>query len=186
MSWVLKRSPAQLVNRLVLLVLADHANKDGTGAWPSTDTIAAEARCSVRSAQYALGALEAGGAITQTSWSEKGTKVWKVEMTDAASRATFAPRPRARRLRDDAQPATGAAQHATESLSHVAPEPSLEPSGPVPDPPSARARAKAEGEEKPPVVIAEGTTAKTASRLRRTAERTGRDVIDHTTKGGRR
>lgn len=128
-QWVLQKSPAQLVNRLVLLVLADHANGDGTGAWPSTETIAKEARCSIRSAQYALNALEQAGAIKQTGWSKHGTREWKVEMTRTAARARFAPRPV---TKPTSQIASPDAIHGA----NLAPERSVEPSLNHPSPPA--------------------------------------------------
>ena len=47
-SWVLSHSEERLGNRLVLIVLADHAAKDGSDAFPSVNTIAQEARMSKR------------------------------------------------------------------------------------------------------------------------------------------
>lgn len=87
MSWVLKRSPARLGERLVLLVLADHASDDGTDAFAAVSTIAFEARISERAAQYALRNLEAGGAIAATGVHPQwGTTIYSVRMDDSAER----------------------------------------------------------------------------------------------------
>ena len=64
-SWVLRHSPATLGDRLVLLVLADKADEDGTNAWPSVATIAAESRLSERQAQRCLRNLEQTGQVVR-------------------------------------------------------------------------------------------------------------------------
>ena len=107
-SWVLHHSKARLGDRLVLLVLADKANDDGTGAWPSVRTIAREARMSVRAVQYSLRRLERAGAIVSTGSSGHGTTVYTVVTTPPANSARV--------------------QSTTENVSDFAPEPSLEPS----------------------------------------------------------
>ena len=43
---------------LVLIVLATHAHEDGTSAFPAVETIAAKARVTRRTVQYALRRLE--------------------------------------------------------------------------------------------------------------------------------
>lgn len=44
MSWVFEHSQSTLGDRLVLLAIADHANNEGTDAWPSIPTIAEKAK----------------------------------------------------------------------------------------------------------------------------------------------
>lgn len=64
LSWVLKKSPAEKADRLVLLVLADKAGDEGAGARPAVTTIQCEARLRGRSTvQAALRTLERAGAI---------------------------------------------------------------------------------------------------------------------------
>lgn len=63
MSWVLRHSEATQGERLVLLVLADHAGDDGCHSYPSVPTIAREARLSERQVQYALKNLKGRGEI---------------------------------------------------------------------------------------------------------------------------
>jgi hypothetical protein len=78
-SWVLRHSPVAVSShRLVLLALADRANDDGTGAWPSVATLAREARVSERSVQYALRRLETGGHIAKTGIHETGTTIYRL------------------------------------------------------------------------------------------------------------
>lgn len=85
MSWVLKHSPVDNpTERLVLLVLADKANDDGTGAYPSQSTIASEARRPERTVRDALAALEAAGHIERdgkTGYRNR-TVVWRVVMAE--------------------------------------------------------------------------------------------------------
>jgi hypothetical protein len=89
MDWVLRHSEEKLGRRLVLLVLADHANTDGTGAWPSVDTIAREARLSRRQTQTCLRELVKSGAIAEAGTSAQGTRIYDVLMggADSAPRA---------------------------------------------------------------------------------------------------
>jgi DNA-binding IscR family transcriptional regulator len=61
-AWVLEHEHTTSGReRLVLLAIANH-DGDG-GSWPSVATLAREAGCSERSAQYALRELEAAGVI---------------------------------------------------------------------------------------------------------------------------
>lgn len=83
-SWVWHRSPvAHRGDLLVLLVLADHAHDDGSGAYPSVDTIADKARLTRRGAQLALRRLEERGAIRPTGANgPHGTVEYRVLMAD--------------------------------------------------------------------------------------------------------
>ena len=80
MSWVLRNSEATLGQRLVLLVIADHANHDGSKSWCSVATIAHEARLSRAQVQRCLRALESAGAIVETGKGPKGTHEYSVAM----------------------------------------------------------------------------------------------------------
>lgn len=79
-AWVLRHSEERLGNRLVLLVLADHANSDGTNVWASVETIARHARMSGRQTRSCLRTLEASGAVERTGVSSHGTNVYRVVM----------------------------------------------------------------------------------------------------------
>jgi Helix-turn-helix domain len=76
----MENSDERLGRRLVLLVLADHAKKDGTNAWPSIDTIAHEARLSRAQVIRCLNELKEANAITERGTSRSGTKVYDVVM----------------------------------------------------------------------------------------------------------
>jgi hypothetical protein len=59
-GWVLKGAKVgDAVAKLVLLALANHANDDGTAAWPSQKTIAAYAEVTVRTVRTKLEYLQA-------------------------------------------------------------------------------------------------------------------------------
>lgn len=76
-SWVLRHSESKLGDRLVAIVLADHAREDGTSAWPSVETIAHQSRLSVRQARRCLRNLEESGEIKETGTSRKGTHIYE-------------------------------------------------------------------------------------------------------------
>jgi hypothetical protein len=65
-SWVLDHSESTLGSRLVFISIANHAKKDGTGAWPSVRLIAEEAHLSEREVRYCLRSLEASGELKTT------------------------------------------------------------------------------------------------------------------------
>jgi Helix-turn-helix domain len=85
MVWVLEHSDETLGRRLVLLALADKANDDGTGAWPSVETLARSARLSTRQVQRCLRDLERSGAIVREGTSSYGTTQWGVNMSGRQS-----------------------------------------------------------------------------------------------------
>ena len=62
------RTDLPTVEKMVLLVIADHASDDGTEAWPSQATIAAKASISIRTVQRAVHSLVNAGYL----WMEKG------------------------------------------------------------------------------------------------------------------
>ena len=57
-----------LTEKMVLLVIADHANDEGTEAWPSQATIANKASISIRTVQRSVNSLVEKGYI----WMQKG------------------------------------------------------------------------------------------------------------------
>ena len=57
------RTNLPTVEKMVLLVIADHANDEGTQSYPSQATIAAKASISVRTVQRAVNTLCAQGYI---------------------------------------------------------------------------------------------------------------------------
>jgi hypothetical protein len=62
------RTDLPTIEKMVLLIIADHASDDGTEAWPSQATIAAKASISIRTVQRAVNSLVAAGYL----WMEKG------------------------------------------------------------------------------------------------------------------
>ena len=57
------RTKLPTVEKMVLLVIADHANDEGTEAWPSQATIATKASISVRTVQRAVNSLVSSGFL---------------------------------------------------------------------------------------------------------------------------
>src|SRR3954453_9672531 len=101
---VMKHSEARLGARLVLLVLADHANADGTGAWPSVKTIAAHARLSERAVRYQLRQLEQDGEVKAVGKGPAGTINYTVVLGADIAPADCAPgksRPRGGKTRPE-------------------------------------------------------------------------------------
>jgi hypothetical protein len=109
MSWVLRHSEARLGDRLVLLVLADHAKDDGSSAWPSVATIAHEAHLSEKQVQRCLASLKKAQRIRKTGTSRSGTNVYAVSMVE-------------RRLKGDI---LSGATNPTKPRDRMSPEPSL-------------------------------------------------------------
>lgn len=62
------RTELPTIEKMVLLVIADHASDDGTEAWPSQATIAAKASISVRTVQRSVNSLVSKGYL----WMQKG------------------------------------------------------------------------------------------------------------------
>lgn len=138
-SWVLKQSPAEGSDRLVLIVLADHADADGSNAYPAVETIAAEARCSRRTAQAALRRLEDAGAIERAPIKgPRGQHRYTVLMGGANTAPRADHDAKGRRSR------RGGAQSTPEGGAEISPEPSTEPlEGTVKEPADARTREAA-------------------------------------------
>ena len=62
-SWVVEHSQTKANPFIVLLMIANHAHSDGTGAWPSIETLARESRLSERTVQRAIRRLEKTGEL---------------------------------------------------------------------------------------------------------------------------
>jgi hypothetical protein len=116
-SWVLEHSEARLGDRLVLLVLADHAHEDGTGAWASQQTIAREARMSERAVRYSLKRLERAGAIVRDGFTRHGTVIYSIPLAGTAD------------IAGPGNSRQGGRQNPPRQVSDFADEPSFEPSG---------------------------------------------------------
>ncbi|KKL24574.1 hypothetical protein LCGC14_2413960 [marine sediment metagenome] len=84
MEWVWEHSPAKGSGLLVLLAIADHANADGTGAWPSLESLSSKTRLSERSVRYILRDLEGLGCITtECQQGPFGTNAYTVQLEGA-------------------------------------------------------------------------------------------------------
>jgi len=62
------RTDLPTIEKMVLLVIADHASDDGTEAWPSQATIASKASVSIRTVQRAVNSL----VEAEYLWMQKG------------------------------------------------------------------------------------------------------------------
>jgi len=62
--WVLERSKTKGAQRLILVVIAEHADKNGL-AWPSIETIARLANCSERFVKETIAKLKSGELIIE-------------------------------------------------------------------------------------------------------------------------
>ncbi|MGH3450223.1 MAG: helix-turn-helix domain-containing protein [Haloechinothrix sp.] len=63
MNWVWEHSDAAGTELLMLLAIADHADDDGTNAWPSRTTLAAKTRLDERTVRRVIKRLEAAGQL---------------------------------------------------------------------------------------------------------------------------
>lgn len=114
MSWVINCSEERLGRRLVMISLANYAAKDGSRAFPAVETIAQDARMSVRQVYNCLRDLEAAGSIIRTGVTQRGVIVYRIAgMQDLQVKN---PTP-------DLQNRAGGG-------SDIAPDPSLEPAEP--------------------------------------------------------
>ena len=90
LSWVLKHSPVDEPRaRLVLVVIADHADDEGCNSFPKRATIAHEARLPERTVGDRLAALEQGGHIEEmgrTGYNNR-TVIWRVVMAEDQRKA---------------------------------------------------------------------------------------------------
>lgn len=62
-SWVIEHSKQKANPFVVLLMIANHARSDGSGAWPSVHTLAKECRLGDRTVQRAIRALAETGEL---------------------------------------------------------------------------------------------------------------------------
>jgi len=124
MIWVHElRIGLSLAEKAVAMVLAEHANEDGSEARPAVDTIAAEAEISRRAVQLALRVLEDRGLIAvQTPATSKKPAVYRV-LVDLTITAKIRGAKSARGAIHD----TGGAQFTTSRGEATSPKPVLEP-----------------------------------------------------------
>jgi hypothetical protein len=67
MGTILTRRFGSALRKSVMIALASHAQDDGSGVWPSAETLAAEADCCVRSVRKCLADFLAEGLLTHVA-----------------------------------------------------------------------------------------------------------------------
>lgn len=79
MAWAFSQQVASgSTAKLVLLGIANHARRDGSGSWPAVSTLATYASCDVRTVQRALKRLRDEGLITETGRGPRGTVEYRL------------------------------------------------------------------------------------------------------------
>jgi hypothetical protein len=92
MSWVIEHSQHKGNAFVVLLMIANHARSDGSGAWPSVKTLAGEARISPRAVQYTIRRLERSGELeTGVSLGPGGSNLYSLPKYAKSAYAKLAP-----------------------------------------------------------------------------------------------
>jgi hypothetical protein len=83
-SYVIENSKHKGSYLLTLLMIANHAHSDGTGAWPSIATLARETRLSPRGVQYCIGYLrESGELLVIPDAGPRGCNAYAIAMTQS-------------------------------------------------------------------------------------------------------
>jgi hypothetical protein len=77
-TWVIEHSRMRLGARLVLLAIANHADRLGQDSSPSIGTIANEARLSLRDTRLAIRKAEALGELKPAPASRVGSKTFSL------------------------------------------------------------------------------------------------------------
>jgi hypothetical protein len=132
LSWVFQHSEARLGARHVLLSIANHAKSDGTGAWPSVETIARESKLSVREVQYCLTTLVEMGELVITRRA-RACNLYALPRVQSLHRTT----------KSRVQVATSRVQVTAENDVKIAPESkSIEPSLKQPSKAASKSRFK--------------------------------------------
>lgn len=81
MSWVIEHSQHKGSSFVVLLMIANHAHSDGSGAYPSFDTLARESRITVRQVTNIIPLLERSRELTvQRGAGPHGTHLYSLSM----------------------------------------------------------------------------------------------------------
>lgn len=155
MGEVFARSRHGGIELLMLLAIAEHANDDGSNAYPSVPSLAAKCRTSVRYAHRVLAGLRASGELqVQANGGPHGTNVYRITLPLTCRSA---PTP-------DLQATPGAAV----TLTHRPPTPDLQVPDPLtyrPDEPSLNRQEPPESARKraaPPMNKPKATARKTA------------------------
>lgn len=126
--WVIEHSPSKGADRLVLLMIAYHANESGGESWPSIETIKAETNLSRRAVCYSIDALVVCGQLEMTVGGGRGhSNSYRVAMGKGANHdinsAAVAPFPQTVQT-ETVQSTTETVQSTTLKGATFAPEPS--------------------------------------------------------------
>jgi hypothetical protein len=79
MSWVIENSRHKGSEFVVLLMIANHAHSDGTGAWPAAETLARESRITARHVLRIIPRLIASGELNvQRGDGPRGTNLYSL------------------------------------------------------------------------------------------------------------
>jgi hypothetical protein len=85
MAWVIEKSTLSGGPLVVLLMIANHAKTDGTGAWPSVATLAKESRMSERNVRYCIREAEfRGELLTHMKGGPYGSNLYSLPLMGGA------------------------------------------------------------------------------------------------------
>jgi hypothetical protein len=133
-------------DRLVLIALADYANDDGTGVFPSIPKIAAKANCDERTVIRCLKHLQELEEIEEVGRTPKGTRAWRIwtGLTRDKKSCVVNVTPD----KHDAGPLTSTTSTPDKSNTPLMEEPSIEPSENQQPAPSARSGGKSKAKDR--------------------------------------
>jgi hypothetical protein len=125
-AWVLEHSQHRSTELLVLLVLADHADKDGK-CFPGVKRLARRCRMSTRNLNYILNALRAGGELqVDRNAGPHGTNRYRLRLSHVGDKPVN--QPSALQRVSDLNPASSLKQVApAQPIAGVKPASSLKP-----------------------------------------------------------
>lgn len=130
-AWVIEHSRHKGANLLCLLMIANHAHADGTGAYPSIDTLARECRMSERQIRRIIPLLEQSGELrVEPDRGKRGANLYSLPTMTLPDKMSA----REVRTGQDVRKRTGQDVNALPDISDaladiaMSPEPSLEPS----------------------------------------------------------
>lgn len=189
MSWVIGHSPHGGSELLCLLMVANHARADGTGAFPSVPMLAQECRMSSRQVIRLLHRLEQSGALRiERGAGPRGTHLMSVVLDDHTPKVASTPDILSPPTTDKMSPPDKMSPDKTARGGDIAmsPEPSLEPSLDTHSPTESGASAmqtpppKPRGHPKVTVMIdalrGEGMTGTLTAKDRAAIQRTEHDA----------
>lgn len=122
-SWVIECSRHRGGALVVLIMIANHARSDGTGAWPSIDTLGREARMHPRNVIRLIPKLVRSGELTvENGAGPRGTNLYSLPMVKASTADKLSG---CRGDKMSSRGVTKCREEVTNPLLEVSPEPSL-------------------------------------------------------------